>query len=378
MTRLPAGRRRISEKPWQKAMIFNSLTTALAEVEKTHAELLNLPRFDYDALPADEKRFVDGLRKGGFVLEDAADEVKIVKFAYNSNKYDRMGLGFTVAPTLRCNFACTYCYEQAEENQDRRDGQNAAMTEAVQQELLKLVEQAAKTVKGVYITWYGGEPLLTKDIVFGLSEKIIAIAEENKIGYSAGMVTNGYLLAEDPDMVRKLKDSRINFVQITFDGPPDTHNRRRMLKGDVVRLTGRGNIGLLDAELVRRRLTTKEMFRWPLDRKTVERALARHNCFGRDVCISPTLEVYPCIMERRVSHGNLRETGLKALLKREICGLNKDKVEVCRDCEFRYACHDCRPDTLDGGVTAKPWYCTYDPYSGEWEAEEDVVRRILG
>lgn len=147
---------------------------------------------------------------------------------------------------------------------------------------------------------------------------------------------------------------------------------------DVVRLTGRGNLGLLDAELVRRRLTTKEMFRWPLERKTVERALARHNCFGRDVCISPALEVYPCIMERRISHGSLREAGLKALLKREICAMNKDKVAVCRDCEFRYACHDCRPDTLDGELTAKPWYCTYDPYSGEWEDADAAVKRILG
>lgn len=29
-----------------KVMIFNSLTTALVEVEKTHPALLDLPRFD--------------------------------------------------------------------------------------------------------------------------------------------------------------------------------------------------------------------------------------------------------------------------------------------------------------------------------------------
>jgi MoaA/NifB/PqqE/SkfB family radical SAM enzyme len=147
---------------------------------------------------------------------------------------------------------------------------------------------------------------------------------------------------------------------------------------DVVRMIGRGNIGLLDDELVRRRLITKESFRYPLVRETVERSLRAHNCFARDVYISASLEVYPCVMERRLSHGSLREAGLAALLKKEICGLNKDKVEVCRDCELRYACYDCRPDTLGGGITAKPWYCTYDPYSGEWESEADTVARILG
>ena len=213
-------------------MLFNSLTTSLAEVENSHIDLLNLPQFDYDNLPADTKQFIDGLRQGGFVQDDEADEQKMLKFAYNSNKYNRLGIGFTVAPPLRCNFACTYCYEQSRESQDKRDGQNAFMPEKVQQELLKYIERAAKTVKGVFITWYGGEPLLGKEIIFDLTQKIIAITEENKIGYSAGMITNGYLLAKDPDMVQKLKDSHIKSFQITLDGPPEVHNIRRMLKGD--------------------------------------------------------------------------------------------------------------------------------------------------
>ena len=46
------------------------------------------------------------------------------------------------------------------------------------------------------------------------------------------MITNGYLLTKDPDIVQKLKDSRIKTFQITLDGPPEVHNSRRMLKGD--------------------------------------------------------------------------------------------------------------------------------------------------
>lgn len=216
----------------EQVMLFNSLTTSLAEVEKTHVDLLDVPQFDYDTLPTDTKQFIDGLMQGGFVLDDEADELKILKFAHYSSKYNRLGIGLTIAPTLRCNFTCTYCYEQSGENQDKRDGQNAFMPENIQQELLKFIEKSAKTVKGVFITWYGGEPLLSKELIYDLTQKIIAVTEENKIAYSASMITNGYLLTSDPNLVQKLKDCRIRSFQITLDGPPDVHNSRRMLKGD--------------------------------------------------------------------------------------------------------------------------------------------------
>lgn len=101
-----------------KVIIFNSLTTALAEVDKDYLDLLELSRFDYDTLPDTLKQFASALKQGGFVLDDEVDELKILKYVYNSNKYNRTGIGFTVAPTMHCNFACTYCYEQAGENEN--------------------------------------------------------------------------------------------------------------------------------------------------------------------------------------------------------------------------------------------------------------------
>lgn len=216
----------------EKVMVFNSLTTSLVEVGKKYADLLNASRFDYENLSPGQKQFADGLKLGGFVLDDGADELKILKYAFNSAKYDRMGLGLTIAPTLACNFFCAYCYEQVGETRARREGRHTFMPERVQRELLKFIERAAKMVRGLHITWYGGEPLLGKEIIFELSKKIIAITEENKVGYSAGMITNGYLLTGEPDIVQKLQDSRVKSFQITLDGPPEAHNRRRVLRGN--------------------------------------------------------------------------------------------------------------------------------------------------
>ena len=49
-----------------------------------------------------------------------------------------------------------------------------------------------------------------------------------------------------------------------------------------------------------------------------------------------------------------------------------DNVLICRDCEYRYACFDCRPlAKASAGETAEylsapPARCTYNPYTGQW------------
>ncbi len=50
----------------------------------------------------------------------------------------------------------------------------------------------------------------------------------------------------------------------------------------------------------------------------------------------------------------------------------KDNVLVCRDCEYRYVCFDCRPMSEGvnqgrGEYLSAPYpRCTYNPYTGEW------------
>lgn len=230
----------------------------MAEVKRSHINLLNTAQFDYMLLSEKERKFVDELRKGGFVVEDAADELKMVKFAYNSDKYASPLVRLVIAPTLACNFGCSYCFEQSEgsqrgkkdlknqksnnsqksqknqenqENQNKIDAQNIFMPEDVQQALLEYIEKEVKTGKDLFVTWYGGEPLLAKEIIFELSQKIIAITKKNKVDYSAGMVTNGYLISKDSKIVENLKKSRIKFVHVTLDGPREVHDSRRTLKG---------------------------------------------------------------------------------------------------------------------------------------------------
>lgn len=47
--------------------------------------------------------------------------------------------------------------------------------------------------------------------------------------------------------------------------------------------------------------------------------------------------------------------------------ITKDLVQVCKDCEFRYVCTDCRAYTVENKKMEKPFKCSYDPYKGEWQ-----------
>ena len=77
------------------------------------------------------------------------------------------------------------------------------------------------------------------------------------------------------------------------------------------------------------------------------------------------------------SFGNINDTTLEEALDhkdfKKYWNLTKDSIEVCKDCEFRYICTDCRAYTerthtnKEGLDTSKPLKCGYDPYTGEWE-----------
>ncbi|HEY0743996.1 MAG TPA: grasp-with-spasm system SPASM domain peptide maturase [Chryseosolibacter sp.] len=49
--------------------------------------------------------------------------------------------------------------------------------------------------------------------------------------------------------------------------------------------------------------------------------------------------------------------------------IKKDDINICRDCEFRHVCTDCRAflETPED-IYSRPLKCGYDPYTGEWKS----------
>ena len=72
------------------------------------------------------------------------------------------------------------------------------------------------------------------------------------------------------------------------------------------------------------------------------------------------------------SYGSVKTNSLADVVNnkdfRTLWGVTKDDVDVCRDCEFRYICTDCRAYTQDTeSQHSKPIKCDYDPYTGVWQ-----------
>ncbi|WP_430885012.1 radical SAM/SPASM domain Clo7bot peptide maturase [Fusibacter sp. JL216-2] len=205
-----------------KTLAFNSMTCALAEVDEKFLDIYeNFDSIDFDNLSDDQANMIDQMKEGHFVIDNDLDEIKQIEFRHYKGKYGNNGLGLTLAPTLACNFKCPYCYETPD---------SKVMDENVQAAIVKMADEALKRSDSLDITWYGGEPLLAKDLIWDMSSKFIEICEKRDADYGAYMVSNGYLFKEDD--LEMLKKSRITAMQITIDGPPDVHNTRRVLHND--------------------------------------------------------------------------------------------------------------------------------------------------
>jgi radical SAM protein with 4Fe4S-binding SPASM domain len=101
-----------------------------------------------------------------------------------------------------------------------------------------------------------------------------------------------------------------------------------------------------------------------------KRSLFFNSCYAGKLAVTATGDVLPCIFSRKTIFGNIARDPLDLLLKKakKSWGLSIDKISTCRDCEYRYACRDCRPLVSFSGSDAlgKSPFCSYDPYSGKW------------
>ncbi len=148
------------------------------------------------------------------------DELQQVISVYQSGHATGDAIGLTIAPTLACNKACTYC-NQNEYRVDR------VMSPETQDATVRYVRaRVAEGWKLVNCTWYGGEPLMAADVVVDLSVRLRQVIEE--VGGTLepmDIITNGTLL--DRAMVKRLTDVGITTAQISFDALVDEGRESR-------------------------------------------------------------------------------------------------------------------------------------------------------
>lgn len=164
--------------------------------------------------------FLHLLNLGFIVLKDGNEYKEYVNTSlswYPKNKI----ASIMIALTTRCNFLCSYCYE----NDVNR---NADMTK---KELHYHFSQIRKFIdedhlNGINFTLYGGEPSLSSQI---LMEELISEINSIQIKKSIDIISNGYIIS--PGLEKLMSELKVGSYQITLDGPKDVHDKIRKLKG---------------------------------------------------------------------------------------------------------------------------------------------------
>ena len=197
-------------------LCFNAMTCAFAEIGEEFYQALDCLRRGEEIADAELRQ---NMEYGGYIVGDGLDELQALRLRSWSNKFASGDFSLTIAPTLACNFACPYCYENAK---------TGTISPEIQAQIIEMIADAAAEKKDIQVTWYGGEPLLAMDVISDLSRQILAICQEEQVSYFAYMVTNGYLLS--PEIIDRLLECGIANLQITIDGLREAHDSRRMLK----------------------------------------------------------------------------------------------------------------------------------------------------
>ncbi|HZI93690.1 MAG TPA: radical SAM protein, partial [Patescibacteria group bacterium] len=206
-------------------LAFNSWSTALAAIESEDLSFIQALLAGPGEVACDTPRkreLREHLVRGHFLIEDEVDELAQMKVDILKDRFRTDMMALTIAPTLDCNFRCDYCYEEH---------LRVTMSAAVQQALVRFTEQRCATIANLQVCWFGGEPMLPTafPVVEQLSRRFLDLTRSRGIGYAAEIVTNGYFL--DREKVDLLKTLGVQTIQVTLDGPPVIHDRRRILLG---------------------------------------------------------------------------------------------------------------------------------------------------
>lgn len=140
---------------------------------------------------------------------------------------DRLEL--VLMPTEACNFRCTYCYE---------DFRYARMAPDIVTGVKRFLSRRAPELRSLELSWFGGEPLLARDIVEDVQRHARMLVRRHPgMRFTSGITTNGALLSRP--VCERLLDLGVGQFQVSFDGPREWHDRTRRTAG------GRGTFDLV-------------------------------------------------------------------------------------------------------------------------------------
>lgn len=225
----------------------------------------------------------------------------------------------------------------------------------------RIFDAVIKNKIGVKISLYGHCAEVHDSVtgVKGSFEKMtrtVKILTENNITVSSAII----IMKENERYTREIQEfaklsgmkcSRYDVIREVFSGTQKEHIPS-------------------DPEIISKVYLRRPNFR--ADKELFVSNMNRNSCFYGKITVQENGDVTPCEFERGYVYGNIRKNTVSEIIHNErakaMWFLDFSRVETCRECEFRFACHDCRPlgKSVNGSMFSRNPRCRYDIYSGKW------------
>jgi uncharacterized protein len=209
--------------------LFNP-KTLLFDLNESFSLIMNTISGAIDIIPCrcmmghitSEERMILGRR--GYSSLWREEPVLRELFAYQQQEHSQgIPYWFYVLTTLRCNFACSICYER-----------KILAKADLSPELLgniggfvkKFQEENKISPNRINLVAFGGEPLLAPD--GSIIRRILDLSSVN--GWKSVIITNGSKVMDFMDLFWEFKQTISDF-RITLEGPQFIHDSRRPFRG---------------------------------------------------------------------------------------------------------------------------------------------------
>ncbi len=179
---------------------------------------------DADPAPGDESAAAAQLLEMGFLVADDAGDAARLAQAERTAARGRPGKAYvTLLPTLACDLACEYCIQKDHPAQGH-------MKPEVESAALDFIARTvpASGAEALALYFFGGEPLLRKDMVLRAAAATAAAMRRHGIRFEWQIVTNGVSL--DVPFARAMAELGPGAVKVTLDGDRETHDRVRVYR----------------------------------------------------------------------------------------------------------------------------------------------------
>jgi len=305
--------------------------------------------------------------------------------------------------TPKCNLKCLHCYAGA--------GPDASSRNSLSTEKWKEIIQEAAEMGFSRTQFTGGEPLLYPELVN-------LINTTRKSGYELIEVYSNLTLLTD-ELAREFKSSGVSVATSFYSHDRQTHNeitQNRLSYGRTVKsikkivsmgIPIRVGVILMEQNMSHAEKTKeflkelgvpegkigfdyvrcsgrggnmphgKDNFSPTRFRTNHQGQIVWNSCWTGKIAVKSDGSVSPCVFVREavdtVKEKRLKDVVLDDRLKK-YWGVALEEVEVCKDCEFRYGCFDCRANIMNytGHLYARNPLCNYDPYTGIWEGISEL------